>query len=204
MKRTEQLPMQVNNHVSSAKKSSGKVAAMYACFVLAYFVASLSAFQAQAASPEAKVKTAYIYNILRNTTWPPEAFANDQAPYTVLILGEDKLEGLLDKVASSKKVNKRSIVVKKISSINEFTPCHILYAVGAQTPDTSKAILEKTASSSTLVLGETADFAKQGADVNFFEDANGTTGYEMNLKVSAKKSLKFDAQLRDLAKIVDQ
>jgi hypothetical protein len=160
-----------------------------------------AAREARAASAEAKVKTAYLYNILRYTTWPPEAFASDQAPYTVLILGEDKLEGLLDKVAESKQINKRSIVIKRITSLDQYAPCQLLYVCGTLTPENSKTILQKTAGTPVVVVGESAGFGTEGATVNFFADADGTTGYELNLKAADERKLAFESQLKDLGKI---
>jgi hypothetical protein len=177
---------------------------LHACCIIVGLATVASVSQIQAASTEAKVKTAYIYNLLRMATWPAEAFANEQSPYTIVILGEDKLEDLLDKVAESKQINKRSIVLKRISAIDGYVPCHVLYVTGTQTPEACKAILDKTANTSVLVLGETPGFGKQGATVNFFVDENGTTGYEMNLKAAAKHSLKFESQLQELATIVEK
>jgi hypothetical protein len=163
-----------------------------------------AAGEASAASAEAKVKTAYLYNILRYTTWPPEVFANDQAPYTMLILGEDKLEGLIDKVAESKQINKRSIVIKRITSLDEYAPCQLFYVCGTLSPEASKAILQKTAGKPVVVVGESAGFGTEGATINFFADADGTTGYELNLKAAAERKVVFESQLRDLGKVIAQ
>jgi hypothetical protein len=163
-----------------------------------------AAREAHAASAEAKVKTAYLYNILRYTTWPPETFANDQAPYTVLILGTDNLEGLIDKVAESKQINKRSIVIKRITSLDQYAPCHLLYACGTLSPEASKAILQKTAGAPVVVVGESAGFGAEGAPINFFADSDGTIGYEMNLKAAGERKITFESQLKDLGKVIAQ
>jgi len=167
------------------------------CGVLvATFLTAFPASPVQAAGTEAKIKAAYLYNLLRRTTWPDSAFAGDDAPYTVAVLGKDSLEGLLDTVARKKKVNKRKISLKRLGSIAEYTPCHMLYVPGSPDADTRKSVLEKTADTSCLVVGETDGFGKEGATINFFPKPDGTIGYELNEVAEAGHNLKFEDQIR--------
>ncbi len=151
--------------------------------------------QAEGASQEAKVKTAYLYTFLRSVTWPASAFADDKAPYGVTIVGADKLEGLIDKVAAAKSVNKRKIVLERIDSIDSYKTCHILYMVGELDEAARKAILEKTNGNPVLVVGETANFAAEGAAVNFYVDEKGAMGFQVNQGAAEAGGMKLDAKI---------
>lgn len=156
-----------------------------------------------AASQEAKVKTAYLYTFLSSVTWPDSSFASDDAPYVVVIVGEDKLEGLIDKVAAKKKVNKRSIELKRVGSVAEAGDCHLLYVVGELDEGGRKAVLDKTNGTPTLVVGETANFASEGATVNFYIDADGKMGFQVNQGTAESHGLKLGDKIMKVGDAVN-
>lgn len=158
---------------------------------LSVAVLAAVAGRVDAASQEAKVKTAYLYTFLSSVTWPDNSFASDDAPYVVVIVGEDKLEGLIDKVAKAKKVNKRSIELKRVGSVAEAGDCHLLYVVGELDEAGRKAVLDKTSGTPALVVGETANFASEGAAVNFYIDADGKMGFQVNQGTAESHGLKL-------------
>jgi len=159
--------------------------------------------ETMAAGVEAKVKSAYLYNLLRRTTWPDSTFENDESPYQVVVLGEDNLEGLLEKIAAKKKVNKRAIKLERIKSLKDYKPCHMLYVPGYDlTPEQQQAIIDKTADMPCLVVGDSPGFAQAGATANFVDRDDGTIGLELNLARARKHHLKFDKQLIDVAQTV--
>lgn len=161
--------------------------------------------EAFAASVEAKVKSAYLYNLLRRTAWPDSTFENDESPYRIAVLGQDNLEGLLEKIAEMKKVNKRAIKLERLKSIDDYKPCHMLYVPGyALTTEQQRAIVEKTAGTPCLVVGDSPGFAQAGATANFVDREDGTIGLELNLAMAKKHRLSFDKQLLDVAQIAAQ
>lgn len=161
-----------------------------------------------AATVEAKVKSAYLYNLLRRTTWPDSMFKNDESPYRVVVLGSDRLGGLLEKIAQMKKVNKRSIKLERIKSLNEYKdrePCHMLYVPEYElSPEKQQAILKKTAGTPCLVIGDAPGFARAGAAANFIDREDGTIGLELNLERAKKHKIRFDKQLIEVAQTVAQ
>ncbi len=169
---------------------------------LSVAVLAASTRQAEAASKEAKVKTAYLYTFLRSVTWPDSAFANDEAPYVVVVVGQDKLEGLLDKVAKAKTVNKRKIVLERIDSVDAYKTFHILYVVGELDDATRKAVLEKTNGQPVLVVGETTGFASQGATMNFYVDGDGKMGFQVNQATAEAHGMKLDDKILKVGDVV--
>jgi hypothetical protein len=159
---------------------------------------------AAAVGVEAKVKSAYLYNFLRRTVWPDKTFETDESPYRIAILGEDNLEGLLEKIAEQKKVNKRPIVLQRLASIDQYKPCHMLYVAGSITPEQRQAILKKTAGTSCLVVADSPGFAKAGGIADFVDREDGTIGIELNLGRAKKSRLKFDQELVEVAQTVSE
>ncbi|MBN1591049.1 MAG: YfiR family protein [Pirellulales bacterium] len=150
------------------------------------------------------MKSAYLYNLLRRTTWPDSTFENEDSPYRVTVLGHDNLEGLLTKIAERKKVNKRSIKLEKISSMKDYRPCHMLYVPGDLSQEQQEAVLKKTAGTPCLVVGDTLGFARAGAMANFVNRDDGTLGIELNLAQAKKRKLRFDPQLLDVAQVLSE
>lgn len=158
--------------------------------------------KAEAASQEAKVKTAYLYTFLRSVTWPGSAFADDDSPYVVTIVGTDKLEGLFDKVAEVKSVSKRKIVLERIDSIDAYKTSHILYVVGELDETAKKAVLGKTARQPVLVVSESAGFAAEGATINFYIDADGALGFQINKAAADAAGVKLDDKILKVGDVV--
>ena len=159
---------------------------------------------ANAVGVEAKVKSAYLYNLLRRTSWPEGSFKTDDSPYIVGVLGDDNLEGLLEKIASRKKVNKRSIQLEKFKTIKDYKPCHMLYVPGYRSPEQQKEILKATKGTHCLVVGDSPGFALAGATANFDYRDDGTIGMELNLAQAKKHKLKFDRQLIEVSQPVGE
>ncbi|HLA83574.1 MAG TPA: YfiR family protein [Thermoguttaceae bacterium] len=161
----------------------------------------------EAAGVEAKVKSAYLYNLLRRTIWPDKAFQNEESPYRVAVLGQDNLEGLLEKIAQMKKVNKRAIKLERLNSLKDYRPeqpFHMLYVPGYLTPEQQQAVIDKTAGAPCLIVGESPGFAAAGATANFIDRDDGTIGIELNLAQAKKRSLEFDRQLLEVAQTVSE
>ncbi|NLE38539.1 MAG: YfiR family protein [Pirellulaceae bacterium] len=175
-----------------------------ATMVLAILFSVSLASNAEGASVEARVKSAYLYNLLRRTSWPEKTFPNDESPYRVAVLGKDNLEGLLETIADKKRVNKRSIVLVRIESIDDYEPCHMLYVPGYYTLEQQKAVIAKTSKYPCLVVGDSPGYAAAGATANFVLRDDGTIGIELNLAEAKKHDLRFDEQLLAVAHVLGQ
>jgi hypothetical protein len=190
---------------SRQRRVPDRVRMVVAILVVAAWILSPVA-SASAASVEAKVKSAYLYNLLRRTTWPDTMFKNDESPYRIIVLGRDNLDGLLEKIAQMKKVNKRSIKLERIKSLDEYNerePCHMLYVPEYDlSPEKQQAILKKTAGTPCLVVGDSPGFARAGAMANFMDREDGTIGLELNLARAKKHRIKFDKQLIEVSQTV--
>ncbi len=157
---------------------------------------------AEPISREYKLKVAYLYNFGRYMQWPKSAFEDANAPFVIGILGEDPFGQSIDALAAKKKIHGRKIVIKRFSSVDQYSTCQMLFVARSSTFGTRQEILQKTVNDPLLLVGETEGFALDGASAVFFNDANGTVGFRINVDTLARKTIVADAKLLKLATIV--
>ena len=158
--------------------------------------------QDEGTSREYKLKVAYLYNFSRYVSWPVYAYTSPQAPFVIGILGNDPFGPTIDSLAKMKKVGDRSVVVKRFRSASEYVPCHILFVSGSTHNLHHDEALQVAAGSATLIVGEATGFAQRGGTVSFFNDPNGTIGFEINIDATKRQFLSFQAPVLKLANIV--
>ena len=151
---------------------------------------------------EYKVKVAYIYNFTRYIRWPASAFNGDHAPLVIGVLGENPFGATIDRLAKRKKTQGRQIVVRRYPSPQDYRPCHMLFVGGANGAELRQWAVRSTRGQPVLVIGETKDYASQGADANFFIDVDSTVGFEINIDALRRQNLRVDARLLKLATVV--
>jgi len=155
------------------------------------------------ASREYAIKAAYLYQFGRYVQWPPDAFANEEAPLVIGILGQAPFGNILDEIARTKRIEKRPIVIRRFATMNEYKPCHILFVVESTDSVNAAAVLEKVKNAPVLLVGEEPEFAAKGGVVNFFLDENNVR-FEINVEAARQRQLKISSKLLSLAKIVGE
>ena len=118
------------------------------------------------------------------------------------MLGDDPFGDLLDRIAASKTVGGRRIVVRRFRSAQEYTPCHILFVSSSETERLEEA-LAKAKGSHALVVGDTTGFARSGAAVNFVI-VRRKVRFEINPDAAKRAGLKISSKLLRLAIIVKE
>jgi len=109
-------------------------------------------------------KALYLFNFAKYTEWPKEAFAGDDAPFVLGILGKDPF-GRDMEIINGKTVKGRKLVVKYFSALGEVSGCQLLFIASSETnnlPQIFKA-LEKT---SVLTIAEADGFLQASGMIN--------------------------------------
>src|ERR1700722_19544056 len=65
-------------------------------------------------SSEYLIKAGFIYNFAKLVEWPATAFAQQDSPIVIGILGDDPFGGTLDRIVADKKINGRGLVIKRL------------------------------------------------------------------------------------------
>ncbi len=175
--------------------------------VVAMAVCSLFVRLPLEASPNAIVpaeyviKAAYIYNFAMFVEWPADAFARQDSPVVIGIVGTDRFGAALEEIVRNKKVNNRRVVVKRLQSHLDVTNCHIVFfysGEGAKIAD----IVQQLRAAPILLVGETPEFAKRGGMINFTVEDNKVR-CEINVAAARRARLAISSKLLSLAKVID-
>ena len=149
---------------------------------------------AGAIDTNAKIKAVFIYNFTKYIEWPKNY---QEGEFTIGIVGESPLYSELTKMTQTKKVANQSLQVKKFSSADEVSKCHILYLSKDKSAEISP-LLKKLKNNSTLIVTEEAGLVDKGAGINFIIK-NNRQKFELNKGNVEKYKLKVSSSLEALA-----
>ncbi len=164
-----------------------------------------AAQQAEGINPqyEYNVKAAFLYSFGRYVEWPKDAFTERSGAFILGVCGEDLFGQILDRIAQTKTIQGRRIIIQRMATIEELQPCHILFVSRSIPPAQQIAIIDKMRGKPTLVVGEAPGFAEHGGGINFFLEG-GTVRFEINVEAIRQKKLLLDAKLLNLGKKVSE
>jgi len=146
---------------------------------------------------EYQLKAAFLYNFAKFVDWPPEAFADEQSPFIIGVLGESPFGGDLDQTVAGKKINDRTILIQTFRSVTEVTNCHILFICNSEEKRLPETI-KKLTGRAILTVGETDRFIGAGGMVNFTQEANKIR-FQINNDTARASRLKISSKLLNLA-----
>jgi class 3 adenylate cyclase len=120
-------------------------------------------------------KAALIYDIAQGVKW-----SNANPDFVISIMDAKEVEAELKTIVNGKKIDNRSITVKRISFNFQVKPCEILFIGETSSSNTFFGnVVEKLKGSSTLIITEKAGMLQEGSHINFVNQ-NGVLRYEMN------------------------
>lgn len=155
---------------------------------------------------EYEIKAAYLWHFGRYVDWP-ETAEKAEEPFVIGVLGKDPFEPFLSRIAESKTVQGRKIIVRRFESANDYKPCHILFISSSSAVqgkaekalERLQAALEKTKGSPVLVVSDSPGFARKGAAINFLVDREeNRVKLEINMDAVKRAGLKVSARLLGL------
>lgn len=76
---------------------------------------------------EYSVKANYLVRFAAFVDWPAGAFLNPQSPVVICVLGRDPFGQTLDRAAASQTAYGRSLVVRRPTTLEASSACHIYY-----------------------------------------------------------------------------
>lgn len=148
---------------------------------------------------EPEIKAAYLYNFGRYVEWPPAAIGPRE--FVVGVVGDSPIIAPLATIAGTKKVNNRSITLRRFRTEKDFQQCHLLFVPAGQDPKLVAAIVKAAGNTATLIVGEEQDFAVKQGHVGFYTAQNNVK-FEINHKAAENAGLKISSKLLSLGRIV--
>jgi hypothetical protein len=156
-------------------------------------------------SSEYLIKAGFIYNFAKLVEWPTTAFARQDSPIVIGILGDDPFGATLDRIVADKKIDGRGFTVKRLrwgKDLKELRECNILF-VSSSEKEHIDSVVDAMKWLPILTIGDAPGFAKRGGIVNFTVEDNKVR-FEVNVEAAKRAELTISSRLLTLARIVQQ
>jgi hypothetical protein len=151
------------------------------------------------AQSEDTLKSQFILNFARFTTWPSTAFASPSSPLVVGFVGTPELAEVFEKLSTGKNINGRELKTKRFDSAGALDDsCHVVVAAPGAL---GRAVAAKIKGKHVLLVGQDSGFLEAGGIINLIVDG-GKISFEINLAPARAASLELDPKLKTLAKSV--
>jgi hypothetical protein len=147
---------------------------------------------------EYTVKAALLFNIVKYTDWPPQAFPSSDDPIVIGVLGDDPFGATLDRIVEGRSINGRPIVIRRATGTAPLEGAHLIF-VSASQPQAPQdcAALERAG---ILTVGDT-EFTAGYTAVNISLDGDKIT-FTVDLARSRRIGASISSQLLKFAKRV--
>jgi hypothetical protein len=149
---------------------------------------------------EFEVKAAFIYNFSKYIQWP-KGFDTSK-PFVIAIIGKDPFGVVLDEAVFGQKVQGRSVIIKRLTRIDDIPNCDILFVAASESSRLAR-ILGTLHQAPVLTIGDVNRFAELGGMINLTTEDNRIR-FEVNVKAIERAGLKAGSQLLRLARIVNE
>ena len=179
-----------------SRTSTGKAA--IAAVIPGLLLLAMAGRAADAPPLEYQVKAAFLLNFTKFVEWPVSAFADDRAPLTICILGDDPFGGMLDQMVQGEVVTGRRVAVQRIHGVPEAKTCQVLYV--GQNAREARQVLAGLGPG-VLTVGEGENFLRDGGIIAFVID-NRRVRFDVNQGVASDAGLTLSSRLLNVARSV--
>ncbi len=153
-----------------------------------------------AVAREYQVKAVFLFNFAQFVEWPAAAFAEENSPLVIGVLGNDPFGPLLDEVVGGESVGKRPLNVRRYRRLEEIGICHILYIARSETARLGQ-IVAGLRERPVLTVSDIEGAARSGVMIRFFAE-NKRIRLRINLEAARTVNLELSSKLLRPAEIV--
>ncbi|MCC6683318.1 MAG: YfiR family protein [Phycisphaeraceae bacterium] len=187
--------------------------------------AAPGASQEELAARRARLRAVFLLNFARYTTFPEEAFEEDDSPLIITVVGEARLWPYLRALALKEKVNERAIVVQSLpypeaaaedadeealekarqereAFIGALRRSHVVYVPTADAHH-APLVLESVRGADVLTVGGAGDFVEAGGMLEMRRRYERMT-FAANLIAIRATRLRVSSKLLQLAEWVKE
>lgn len=161
-------------------------------FIAFFCFAGFSTARAQQA--DYKYHTVFMYNFTKYIKWPDAAVGDN---FVIGVLGSSGITELLEKMAESKNVNGKNIVIKTFKTAEEVNACQMLFIPESKSEQLA-VLRSRLKEEPTLIVSEKAGLARQGSVINFIIN-DGRWNFEFNQASADLHKLKVSSELTKFA-----
>lgn len=164
------------------------------------FITSDPALAAPAEPLEYQVKAAFLLNFTKFVQWPASAFADENSPVAICILGEDPFGNALDEMVKGEALNGRQLVVQRIRRAPEPKACQVLFVAKSE-KETARTLADL--GPGVLTVGEGEKFLRDGGIIAFvIQDRR--VRFDIDQAAAAKAKITLSSRLMNVARSVEK
>lgn len=147
-----------------------------------------------------QVEAIFLFNFTQFVDWPPQAFADSEAPIVIGILGDDPFGAYLDEAIRGEKVDRRPLVVKRWRRAEDIGDCHVLFVSRSESGRLDE-IVAALKGRSILTVGDDATFIRRGGMVRFVTESDRVK-VRINVDAVRASGLEIRSKLLRVAEVV--
>lgn len=148
---------------------------------------------------EYRVKAAFTFNFGKFCRWPGTTSGNEY-PLSICVLGEDVFGNSFDDFIG-KTIRNRTVIFRKISSLQQIKSCHILF-ISRSEESSLTAILDELKGLAILTVSDINHFAEQGGMIGMVKVKNKIR-FVINLGKAREEGLEISSNLLRLARVIN-
>ncbi|MCQ2228581.1 MAG: YfiR family protein [Bacteroidales bacterium] len=146
----------------------------------------------------AQFQALYIYNFAKNIGWPADDASKD---LVITIIGDNDLAAELNKLAASKAIGSRKVVIKESATTNGLQKSDII-CLGESKAGQIASLLSAQEGNKNLIVCGKKGLCSQGAGIAFVSEG-GKLKFEISNKNISKRGLQVSQKLLQLGTEVD-
>jgi len=168
--------------------------------IFAFAVAALvMAAAVRAQTGEYKLKAAYLCRFVDFVDWPAGAFAAEDSPLVIGVLGPDPFGSALDAVVVGQTSRGHPLEIRRCHSVAEAAHCHVLFISVAESSKL-EAIVRELNGAPILTVSDMENFTDRGGMIRFFTE-NNKIRFRINPEGAKACKLAISSRLLQLAEI---
>ena len=144
-----------------------------------------------------RIQAAFLVRFCRYVEWPQNAFAKEQAPIIIGILGHDPFGSAINQTARNFRAQGHDIKIVRLLDRSDARKCHILFVA----PDQEKHLPEIEASIKdlpVLLVSNMDHFLEEGGMIQFIIQ-NSKIRFDIDLADCRRHNLKISSKLLKIA-----
>ena len=166
-------------------------------FKILFLFLCLSALRNPTVQAQTDINSAYslfLYNFAKYSQWPN----NSTGDFKITVFGNSKVFQELQKISSSKKINGRTISVKKTTDISEIKETDLLF-ISLGKSNSIADIIASTTGKPIMVVAEKKGLYEKGACISFYVGDDSKLRFQINDQELSNRNLKMAQSLKGMA-----
>jgi len=191
-----------NNEANARRQRFARV---FACFgacvaVMFCFCARAATAQSSATPSQAEIRAAFVFNFVKFTEWPTQAYPDAGSPLTTCFLGADDVRAAFQTISKGKALNGRFLESRAVRSAADMRSCQVLYVESPRSPVVIDA-LKNARQRDSLAIGTSEDFLACGGMLRL-QVENNRMRFDVNVGAIGRTKIKLSSKLLALARSV--